>query len=278
MYDDFFYQKRDMTELTAPVRNLPLRNSGTNRNAKRMSMDSEGPRRFATTRWSQVIRAKSGEGAEQMEAMTSLCEAYWHPLYFFVRRKVGDSEKAKDLIQGFFCKLLEKDYLKSVDPEKGLFRAFLITAVKRYMWNEKAKQDALIRGGGIPDVSLDFEAADVLYAQQENLQIDPESLYDRAWAFALLHRVFNEMEKDHEAKGEGELFRALKASFLKEPGAMKYEEMAEKFDMPVNTIKSRALRLKGSYGDYLRDAVHDTVGSEEEIDDELLYLISLLSK
>ena len=42
-------------------------------------------RRFATTRWSQVIAA-AGVSATADTALADLCEAYWYPIYAFVRR------------------------------------------------------------------------------------------------------------------------------------------------------------------------------------------------
>lgn len=43
-------------------------------------------RAFRTTHWS-VILAVGQEGAEQSAALEKLCQAYWFPLYAFVRRQ-----------------------------------------------------------------------------------------------------------------------------------------------------------------------------------------------
>src|SRR5678815_6107053 len=90
---------------------------------------------FATTRWSIVLSAgRDTTGA--YAALTKLCETYWYPLYAFVRRQGHSSHDAQDLTQGFFARLLEKDYLQAAAREKGRFRTFLRVALKRFMANE----------------------------------------------------------------------------------------------------------------------------------------------
>ena len=103
---------------------------------------------FETTHWSAVLMAAGQSSADADRALADLCQAYWMPLYAYVRHRVNDAHRAEDLTQTFLEKLLEKDYLRSVDPAKGRFRAFLLTAMKRLMANEWDKQTALKRGGG----------------------------------------------------------------------------------------------------------------------------------
>lgn len=58
------------------------------------------------------------------------------PLYVFIRRQGHSPDDSKDLVQGFFARILEKHYLSDADREKGKFRSFLLVALKRYMANE----------------------------------------------------------------------------------------------------------------------------------------------
>jgi RNA polymerase sigma-70 factor (ECF subfamily) len=50
---------------------------------------------FATTRWS-IVLAAGGEGASR-EALATLCENYWYPLYAYLRRQGHSAEDAQDL-------------------------------------------------------------------------------------------------------------------------------------------------------------------------------------
>src|SRR5437660_6740085 len=87
-------------------------------------------------------------------ALAKLCQTYWNPIYSYVRRSGHSPEDAKDLTQEFFARLLEKDYLKAVDREKGKFRSFLLLVLKRFLANEYDKANRQKRGGGREIFSL----------------------------------------------------------------------------------------------------------------------------
>src|SRR5271169_3596351 len=88
--------------------------------------------RFATTHWSVVLAAGDQESAVARAALADLCAAYWHPLYAFVRRLGYDAAQSQDLTQEFFTRLLEKDYLKAADRERGKFRTFLLASLRHF--------------------------------------------------------------------------------------------------------------------------------------------------
>ena len=91
---------------------------------------------FPTTRWSVVLAAKQREQPESVQALETLCRSYWYPLYVFVRSSGWAPADAEDLTQEFFARLLEKNYLRVVEPQKGRFRTFLRFALKRFLAKE----------------------------------------------------------------------------------------------------------------------------------------------
>src|SRR5262249_51753463 len=91
------------------------------------------PRQFASTRWSLVAAAGQGHSPQAQEALATLCQIYWYPLYAFARRQMSSAHDAQDVTQEFFAQLLEKDYLQAADPERGKFRSFLLTAFKHFL-------------------------------------------------------------------------------------------------------------------------------------------------
>ena len=115
---------------------------------------------FLTTRWSIVLSARDRASSSGTLALASLCRAYWYPLYVFVRRQGHGAHDAQDLTQAFFARLLEKDYLQSVEREKGRFRTFLIMAMKRFLLNEWDKLRTQKRGGDFLHLPLDTELAE----------------------------------------------------------------------------------------------------------------------
>src|SRR6516225_5389045 len=85
---------------------------------------------FVTTHWSVVLSAQAHDPTRSREALETLCRKYWYPLYAYARRLGHSPADAEDLTQGFFARLLEKDYLKAAAREKGRFRTFMLVALK----------------------------------------------------------------------------------------------------------------------------------------------------
>jgi RNA polymerase sigma-70 factor (ECF subfamily) len=86
--------------------------------------------RFATTRWSLVVAAGRRTDARSAEALASVCEMYWFPVYAFIRRQGYHADEGADLTQEFFARVLEKGYLTDADPERGRFRGFLCASIR----------------------------------------------------------------------------------------------------------------------------------------------------
>ena len=59
-----------------------------------------------------------GNTATAEAALGDLCRAYWYPLYAFARRRGLAPEVAEDSIQELFARLLARDFLKNVSPER----------------------------------------------------------------------------------------------------------------------------------------------------------------
>ena len=112
---------------------------------------------FPPTQWSVVLAAGAGNAPHSSAALEILCRTYWHPLYAYIRRFRHSPHDAQDLTQEFFARLLAGAYLERADREKGRFRTFLLTALKRFLVNEWDRARAQKRGGGQQALPLDGE-------------------------------------------------------------------------------------------------------------------------
>jgi RNA polymerase sigma-70 factor (ECF subfamily) len=121
---------------------------------------TNAPRLFPATHWSVLLAARSGDEANSMRALETLCQAYWYPLYAYLRKQGHSPHDAQDLTQGFFARLLEKHYLDAADRDKGRFRSFLLMALKRFLAKEWERDHAQKRGGGQATLSLNTELAE----------------------------------------------------------------------------------------------------------------------
>src|SRR5262245_7717405 len=156
----------------------------------------EAPRQFASTRWSRVAAAGQGESPESAAALASLCRLYWYPLYAYARRRLPTAEDAQDLTQDFFARLLEKDYLGQVDPQRGSFRSFLLTAFKHFLAKERDRAFAQKRGGGRSQLPLDFQVGERRYQREPAQTADEEELYERRWVLSLLGQTLAQLSAE----------------------------------------------------------------------------------
>ena len=154
-----------------------------------------GPSDFPTTRWTLVVAADDLHRKEARSALVSLCEGYWYPLYGYVRRHGYPADQAQDLTQEFFIRVLEGCYLERADPEKGRFRAFLLTTMKFFLPDEADRNRAQKRGGGSM-LSLEMSCGEERYLRKPAHDETPERTFERRWALSVLDRVVEKLRDE----------------------------------------------------------------------------------
>jgi RNA polymerase sigma-70 factor (ECF subfamily) len=238
----------------------------------------EQPRedRFQTTHWSLVLAARDRDAPRADRALADLCAAYWYPLYAFIRRKGHDPDRAADLAQEFFARLLEKDYLKAVDRRKGRFRSFLLAACTHFLANEHDRARALKRGGGRTPIPLDPRDAEGRYATEPAHELTAERLYERRWALTLLEGTLDRLGREFHRAGKGPLYEHLKVILTGAEGAAPYAQVGADLGMREAAVKKAAQRLRRRYRELLRERVAETVEGPEAVDDEIRELFAIL--
>ncbi len=245
-------------------------------NPSDMSRDP-GKRHFATTRWSIVLAAGDRGRQESRDALTQLCEAYWYPLYAYVRRRVHDVQEAQDLTQAFFSGLLEKQTIARADPERGRFRAFLLTALQNFLNNEWDKTRAVKRGGGKLELSLDFHSGESRYQIEPAHDLTPEKLYERRWVLTLLEQVLESLRIELTQAGKLPYFDQFKETLTGQQTADDYAQAAAVLGITPAAAKQAAYRLRKRYRELFRAAVAQTVDSDDGVDEEISRLLQNLS-
>lgn len=224
-----------------------------------------------------VLAAGGGERSSHAEAaLAELCQAYWFPLYAYVRRRGHDAHQAEDLTQEFFLQLLAKDSLADVDRRKGKFRAFLLAAMKHFMANQHDRRQAKKRGGGQVILSLDAMKADSRYRLEPSHEQTPERLFERQWAIAVLDRVLIRVKEEQKLEGKTALFERLKPFLTAGRSSGGYAQAARELGMTEGAVKVAVHRLRRQYRRLLRDEIAQTVACPEEIDEEISYLLDCL--
>ena len=230
---------------------------------------------FATTHWSVVLAAGHDSTPSAHAALDKLCRTYWYPLYAYVRRKGHCPEDAQDLTQDFFARFLAKKYFKLADPERGRFRAFLLTSLKHFMVHEWERSQAAKRGGGQPIISWDELAAESRYDLEPASALSPEMLFDRRWALTLFERGLTQLKAEFVAAGKDGQFERLKGFLSSESSDGDYAAAGAELGLTAKTVAVAVHRLRARYGELVRAEIAHTVSAAPEIDAELRYLVGL---
>lgn len=233
-------------------------------------------RNFATTRWSIVACAGQDSSPESSRALADLCEAYWVPLYGYVKRRVNNDAEARDLTQAFFTELLEKKLIGDADPSRGKFRAYLLGSLKHFLSHQWEKANAQKRGGGRAPISLDFASVDSSIRIEAVDGLTPEQIFDRDWAMTLLSQIMERLKSEYVSSDKAELFEQLKPFLIGRPSGNTWRQVAERLQMTEAAAKMTGARMRKRYREILRQEIADTVSEPEDVDDEIRNLFSTL--
>jgi RNA polymerase sigma-70 factor (ECF subfamily) len=186
-------------------------------------------------------------------------------------------EEAQDLTQEFFARLLEKQCLALADQQRGRFRTFLLTALKNFLINEWEKARTIRRGGTRTFVSWDQQNAETRLQVEPADDLSPEKAYEKRWATVLLEGVLRQLRLEASDAGRAALFEKLKDYLWGEAKESTYADIALDVALSETAVKVAAHRLRQRFREVLRAEIAHTVGSLEEIDEELRHLFAVVS-
>ena len=155
---------------------------------------------FRTTRWTVIVNSQTSDENRKRMILDELCQRYWKPVYWYIRRKGSDNEKAKDLTQGFFAEIVwGRDLIQSADPQKGRFRNLLLTALERYLTDTYRYEYSQKR---MPSKEIfSYDANDGFDLPDLESEMDAEEAFNSVWLMELLQQSIAEVQKDMEEDG-----------------------------------------------------------------------------
>ena len=232
---------------------------------------------FLTTHWSVVLAAQHGTAVTAAHAMETLCRHYWYPLYAYVRRRGHAPHDAQDLTQGFFCRLLEKQWLDAADRDKGKLRSFLITALKHYMANEWRRAATQRRGSAQENIPLDTSYAEDRFAVTPPPGLTDDAAFDREWALLLLERTVERLRAGFAAANRAADFDALKDCLMAERGTLDYDAIAARLGATAGAARVAVHRLRKQFREVFRAEVAQTLAENGDVEQEMRHLAAALA-
>ena len=218
---------------------------------------------FVTTAWSDVeIFHQEGPAAEA--ARERVCQAYWRPLYVylrvFLRNRGADAEQAQDLIQAFFEHVFGEQILPQAKRGDGKFRCFLITALQNFVKDEWKHAQRKKRRSEQGWVYLDDAAAAIRYESEFARFDSPEKAFDRDWALQILERSLRQVREHYIATGKATFFDVIEPLLQGSDENVVYAELAGQVGMNAGAFKVAVHRSRQRFRDLVKCAVARTVG------------------
>jgi RNA polymerase sigma factor (sigma-70 family) len=238
----------------------------------------QGVSLFRTTLWTEVLQAADGSSPESEAALARLCQTYWGPVYAFIRKKGHSREEAEDLVQGFFARFLEKNFVSRANRNRGRFRSFLMTSVQHYLHDAHDRATRAKRGGACKLISLDASLVEKECADLLRDSDDPAVTFERRWASAILDQVMKRLASEHQESGRRKVFEELQPHLWGESEAAPYSELSARLGLSAVNLRVLGHRMRQRFRELLREEIAQTVSEPSEIETELQYLMRVIAR
>jgi len=226
---------------------------------------------FPSTLWTDIALTRENDEAKRRTAWEGLANAYWKPIYVYMRAAWSkSSEEAKDLTQDFFAWMMETGFPGRADPRRGRFRVFVKTALRHFLGNEARASHRLKRGGGRPVLMLDRSADDLSALELPGpAGGSPEEVLEKAWKAELLARARNILEEAFRREGKQVYYDLFRDCVLGASPGLTHAEAATKYAIAASDVNNHLMASKKRFREILTDLVAETVSGGDELRDEL---------
>lgn len=231
---------------------------------------------FPQTRRTLVDAMRGDDAQARSVAFSALVEAYWKPVYKYVRLRHGLArEDAEDLTQAFFGSAFERGVLASFDSTRARFRTFLRVALDRLTINRQSAARAWKRGGGATPLSLDFAGAEREVGAREPIaDPDAEPFFEREWRRALVESAISRLRDDCERQGRDRRFALFhRLELAGADPAPSYADLAREHGIELHTVTNELAAARREFRRIVIERLRELTTDEEEFRDELRALL-----
>jgi RNA polymerase sigma factor (sigma-70 family) len=224
-----------------------------------------------------VARTRSGDEETRRLAFAAIIEAYWKPVYKYLRLKWHlDADTAADLTQEFFATTLETDVLGRFDPARARFRTYLRLCLDGFASNVKKAEGRLKRGGGSVSVPLDFESAEGEIIRHElAVPADVDELFYQEWVRALFQRAVDDLRAWAQQTGREQMYVVFERYDLAAASGERptYAALARDLGLTPATVTNHLAAMRRHFRRYVLERLRDLTTSEEEFEAEAKRLL-----
>lgn len=234
---------------------------------------------FPTTRWSllQAVGNSDDPHARRI-ALEKIVHRYTPALRAHaIRTGLVRTDDADDLLQNFIAdRVLATDLIGRADPSRGRFRNFIRRVLSDYAVEQRRYSSAKKRSPGH-------------IASLTSKGISPPSTtdtadrqFDREWGKQVVSEAIKQMEVECARVEREDLWDVFETRLLRplfdNSESESYEQLARRINASSASQASNLLvTCKRMFGRVIRDVVSEYLLSEEDVEDEIRDLFSVLS-
>ena len=225
--------------------------------------------RFATSRWSQVIRRDTPDNASARGALAELSVRYRYPVYAYLRRSGHPPASVRLLTEHFLSELTADLPQGNTTSASGQFRAFLLVRLHAFLIKPPQA-----------DVSADAMAGDELETRYLNDRlgtVTPEQAFHLCYARELLQRARTQLKKEAIQAGRDALYAALEPYLAMEPEPGRLALIASAQDASASLVAIALRRLRQRFRELVDEELVETVGGVTDLEREREALFAALS-
>ncbi len=231
--------------------------------------------RFPLTRLSVIERVRGTDGAQRRQALDLLCEAYWKPVYKYVRLRWGRAPAdAQDLTQGFFVEMFERESLKRFDSSKSRLRTYLRLCIDSFVINEDKAAHRQKRGGGVEHLTLDFSGAEqelggaALIVDDLGCSQSLEEFFEKEWIRSLFSLAVDDLSRHCVRSQRQRAFRIFEAYDLEGDKQISYASLAEQFGVAVSEVTNELAWARREFRKIALARLRELCGTDQEFQRE----------
>jgi RNA polymerase sigma factor (sigma-70 family) len=227
-----------------------------------------------------INAAASDDAATRVRALDTLLEAYWLPVYKYLRvRWRLEREDAEDQTQEFFARALERAVFARYDPARARFRTFLRMCLDGFASNERKASKRLKRGGDRRFVSLDFASAEdeLSMSGVPSVVSDPDQYFRHEWVRAVLAAAVGALRCQCGRSGKETHFALFSRYDLApdESARPTYAELAAEYGLPVTQVTNFLAWARREFRGQVLARLRETAGSDDEYRADVRELLGL---
>ena len=124
---------------------------------------------------------------------------------------------------------------------------------------------------------LDFGVGEDRYQREPADDLTPERIFERRWTLDVLDRAMRRLSARYDASGRHDLFVRLKPHLIGDEPAS-YADLAYAAGVSEGALRVAVHRVRREFRLALRETIAETVERDEDVDDELRYLLQVVAR